>query len=173
MTSVKTKYPAHWTPVQIAAYELIHGFRHKKKEGAPAWEPFFAKTSGTLSNESNPDYQWAKLGLDDAIRMEQVAGSASILHAHARMLGHICIPVPNPEMPAGDVALLSKFAEWQAAMGKTCEHIRDALEDGRITRKEYQAITSAGFVHMTRFMEFLERVKTLQEGAGERRGDNK
>lgn len=156
-----TQHPAHWTVVQCAAYDLVHGYRYGNLRGAPAIAPAVGKSAALLSNEVNPDYQGAKLGLDDAIALERAAGSAPILHAHAQMLHHVCIPLPDHALDAGDVALLTGFADWRAALGHTCELIRDALADGKINEAERRGITEAGYQHMARFLEFLERVETL------------
>ena len=154
--------PAHWTPLQIAVYNLVHGFRHNGKKGAVAIAPFLGKSANSVSNEVNPDYEGAKFGLDDAVQAELIAKQYPILHAHAQMLNHACFPLPCPNIGAGDVALLSTFSNWQAAMGTTCQHIHNALEDGQITPAEYRMIADAGHAHMGKFMDFMERVKALQ-----------
>ena len=162
------KTPAHWNPVQIAAYDLVHSFKHGDKTGPQALAPFLGKTPKSLSNEVNADYQAHKFGLDDAVAAELAAGKAPILMAYAQMLNHVCFALPAPDMACGDVELLTKFADWQAAMGQTCMNIQQALDPNGpngsgISKKEARAIAEAGQAHMTRFMEFLERVKALVE----------
>lgn len=156
-------HPPHWTPIQCAAYDLVHNFSYHGQKGAPALAPAVGKSASLLSNEVSPDYQGAKLGLDDAIALERSAGTAPILHAHAQMLHHVCIALPDHDLNASDIELLTTFAEWQAAMGVTCGLIRDALADGRISPAERRAITDSGHRHMARFLEFLERVNCLTE----------
>ena len=158
----------HWTPVQTAYHGLIHGYELNGKRGAYAWAEIRDRSPNSISNEANPDYQSAKFGIDDAIQAELQAGIFPILHAHARMTGHICFRLPNPDLPLGDAALLDRFAAWQSAMGTTCEEIRLALDPNGpsgtgIARGEAESIAAAGYRHMQRFMVFLEELKSIQE----------
>ncbi len=158
----------HWTPVQAAYHSLIHNYEHNGKRGAYAWAEIRDKAPNSISNEANPDYQAAKFGIDDAIQAELQAGIFPILHAHARMTSHICFRLPRPDLHVGDVALLNRFADWQSAMGTTCEEIRSALDPNGpcgtgIARGEAESIAAAGYQHMQRFMDFLEELKSIQE----------
>jgi hypothetical protein len=155
--------PAHWTPVEAAAHSLVHEYRDGDKTGAEAMGPRIGKSPRLLSNEVNPDYEGAKLGLLTAVNIEREAGAADILHAHAQMLHHVCFALPYPDHFTGDVELLRLFADWQAALGLTCMEIQKSLEDNRITTDEVNAILRRGYLHMTRFMELLERFKELAE----------
>lgn len=163
MSHTDKKMPAHWTPVEFAAYCLVHGFELDGKGGAEAMGPRIGKNPRLLSNEVNPDYEGAKLGLLTAVNIEREAGAADILHAHAQMLHHVCFALPYPDHFTGDVELLRLFADWQAGIGLTCMEIQKALEDNRITFDEVNRIIKAGYAHMTRFMELLERFKELAE----------
>jgi hypothetical protein len=161
--------PAHWTPSQWAAYDLVHNFKADGLKGPAAMAPNLGlKTPRVLSNEVNADCRDHKFGLEDAITAEIAAGVYPILHAHAHMVRHVCFPLPDPCMPYGDAAILEKFAEWQAKMGRTCERIRAALDpDGpkgsRITHEEVAEIERFGEMHVAGFMEFIEVIKTLAE----------
>ena len=155
--------PAHWTPIEAAAYGLVHSFQDGDKTGAAAMGPRIGKSPRLLSNEVNPDYEGAKLGLLTAVNIEREAGAAEILMAHAQMLHHVCFAIPSPDHFTGDVELLKLFADWQAALGLTCMEIQQALEDNRITTDEVNRILKRGYAHMSRFMELLERFKELAE----------
>lgn len=158
----------HWTPVQAAAYHLLSTYEHDGHRGAQAMGPRIGKVPRVLNNEINPNYEDAKLGLNTAILMELESGRADILHGHAQMLRHVCFKLPDIGLAIGDAELLGSFSEWQSRMGVTCEHIRSALDPNgpngtRITITEANEIEAAGMVHISKFMEFLEKVRELAE----------
>ncbi|MBD3609287.1 MAG: hypothetical protein HUJ30_01935 [Gammaproteobacteria bacterium] len=157
----------HWSPVQCAAYKLLHFKNEYGIAGGEDLGPRIGKEPKTLDNEVNPNYSKAKLGLGTAVMMELEAGHAPILHAHARMLNHICFPMPDPNVDIDDVSLLFSFSEWQAHMGDTCDEIRKAFdprgENGsHISKQEAARIEEKGLHHISKFLEFLE---LLQEQA--------
>lgn len=157
-------HPAHWTLAQCAAYDLVHDYREGNRRGAAALARHLNKAANVISNEANPDYLGAKLGLEDALHIEQLSQDPRLLMAHAHSLGYTVLALP--ESPAaGDVELLNHFSEWQAAMGETCRRIHDALADGEITAEEAREVAAAGQHHMTRFMAFLERLESMAEPA--------
>ena len=160
--------PAHWTRLQYAAYQLAHGYRRGGKTGCEALAPFVGKAAHSLCNEVNPDYQGAKLGLDDALALELAADRYPILHAHAAACRHVCTRLPEPEHPIGDAELLDKFTEWQAAIGTTCGEIHEALGEGGpagcgIAKLELLTVWAAFHRHMTKGMELLECLKAMAE----------
>ena len=149
MSHDKNNIPAHWVPIEASAYLLVHGFVDGETKGAAAMGPRIGKNPRLLSNEVNPDYEGAKLGLLTAVNIEREAGAADILHAHAQMLHHVCFAIPSPDHFTGDVELLKLFADWQAGIGNTCMEINKALEDSRVTFDEVNRIIKAGYAHMT------------------------
>ncbi len=157
------KSPAHWSPLARAASEAVDAYKHDGKSGAVAMGPRVGKSAKLLCNELNEDFPGAKLGLTTAFFIDNELPRPAILYKYAEMLYHVCFPLPDPTVPCGDVELLTKFSEWQAAMGKTCQAIHEALADGRITEFESQTILSAGYAHMQKFMEFIQRIKELAE----------
>jgi hypothetical protein len=154
--------PDHWTPVQRAAWRTVHEFRRGAQSGANAIGPLVGKAPGTISNEVNPDVPSHKLGLDDAVALQHATADYRILGAMASSLHHIAMPLPD-YAPCSDVELLIKFSEWQARMGRTCEHIHDALADSKITQAEADRVRRAGHHQMRAFFEFLHRLETLVE----------
>lgn len=168
MSHTRNNHPTHWTPVQKAGYFLVHEYTSNGSKGPNALAPNIGKSGKVLNNEADPDYLGAKLGLETAVLAELESGSAEILHGHAQMLNHICFALPSPDLIVSDVELLMTFSEWQSSMGKTCAHIRDALDpDGpqgsKVSIEEANKIEQAGLAHMSKFMEFMERVKELAE----------
>ena len=154
---------AHWNPLIDTAHGAVREYANEGKVGATAMGPRIGKPSHVLSNELNGAYPGAKLGLETAYFIDNELPRPAILYKYAQMLNHVCFPLPDATIPCGDIELLTKFAEWQSAMGKTCQSIHAALEDGRITKQEADTIISTGYAHMRKFMEFIERVKELAE----------
>ncbi len=146
-----------WTPTQAACYDLIHHV------GADKVADFLGKAAKSVANEANPNYPDAKLGFEDMVEIEVWQQDYRPLYAHAQRCHHVCLPLPDPERIVADMAVLESFAEWQAALGMTCQEIRDALRDGKMTRAEGRRITAAFYEHMKRGLEFLEHVHAIEE----------
>lgn len=155
--------PAHWSPLITAAHNAVASYQHNGKSGAVAMAERIGKPARVINNETNDDYDGAKLGLTTAYLIDCELANPAILYKYAELLHHVCFPLPTPEINSSDDELLSKFSQWQAAMGKTCIAINEALADGRITKKESSLITDAGFAHMRKFMEFVETIKEKSE----------
>lgn len=165
--------PAHWNDLQWAGYRLIHEFRFGDLDGVEAAALYLGKQKHTLYNEANADYPGAKLGLVDAVHLEAEACQghperALLLHAHAAMCGHACWPLPDLRSLVCDTELLSQFAEWQAAIGRTCDELHHAFTKespggSRITRAEIAAVKARGFEQIREFMVFLDRLDSISE----------
>ena len=155
--------PSHWTPVQRAAYKMVHEFRHGDKEGAEALGPLVGKAPGTICNEVNPNVTTHKLGLEDTITYEHATRDYRPLQAHAQTLHHICISLPEISN-ASDIEVLNKFSNWQSKMGATCQVIHQAFDDHRISEEEVRTIREYGQVHMRAFLELVHRLEALIDG---------
>ncbi|MES9901106.1 MAG: phage regulatory CII family protein [Sedimenticola sp.] len=158
------------TALERAAHRLVLGFEHNGKRGAQAIGPFLGKTPASVSNEVNPDYDGAKLGLLDAVLIELAARQYPLLHEHARMTHHVCLPLPDPKHITGDASLFERFVAWQGAMGTTCQRIHEAFdpegEQGAgISHAEADAIAQAGQHHMSLFLGFLGEINHICEPA--------
>lgn len=160
----RSNLPADWTPIQIAYYRNVHDFVDPRtgKKGAEALGPPLGKSPKAISNEANPEVPGHKPGLEDSATVQLFTRDFQTLHAYAATLHHTAIPLPDYHN-CSDVELLTKFAEWQCRMGKTCEHIHRALEDGRVTSAEASRVRAAGYHHVQGFFEFLHRLETLVE----------
>ncbi|MEJ1487190.1 MAG: phage regulatory CII family protein [Candidatus Sedimenticola sp. (ex Thyasira tokunagai)] len=163
-------YKKETTALERAAKNLVKQFEHDGKTGAQAMAPFLGKEPNTVSNEVNPNYPQAKLGLLDAVLMELAAQQYPLLHEHARMTHHICLPLPDPKHIAGDASLFERFVAWQGAMGRTCQHIHEAFDPegdqgAGISHNEAEAIAQAGYHQMSLFLGFLAEIRQISEPA--------
>ena len=158
----------HWPAPISAAWELVHSFEADGKKGAEAMAPRIGKRPHVLSNEVNADYPDAKLGLLTAYFIECEAGRFDILHAYAAMHGHACWQLPKPNTVYGDLDLLARFSEWQAAMGKTCNQIHAAFahdsENGAgVSKKESAIVRAHAIAHVGKLMFFLAHLDAVSE----------
>lgn len=167
----RSEIPAHWTPIQVAAYRTVHEYADRKAgpkgpKGAAALGPKMGKSAATLSNEVSPDVPTHKYGLEDSITVQLLTGDYRQLHAYAAELHHVAIALPDFDT-VSDVELLNQFAEWQAALGRTCQEIHKSLADGQVDPIELQQVKAKGFAHIAKFFQFLQRMEQIAEPGDE------
>lgn len=129
--------------------------------------PRIGKSPHYLNNELNGNNA-AKLGLTTAYFIDCELPQPTILYKYAEMLNHACFPLPDPEHFTGDVELLSRFSDWQSAMGFTCSRIHGAFdpksENGsKISKGEAKEIREAAVSHIAKLMEFLNHIDEVAE----------
>jgi hypothetical protein len=156
MSQRRTVIPAHWTPVQEAAYLTVHEY------GSAELAPLMGKAQRYLDNEVNPDNEQAKLGLDDAVAIQHATRDYRILHAMGQTLGHACVQVADLS-GISDVQLLDSILEWDADIGQTKAAIREALDDGDVSDEEYRRIEREVFEDFARELAVLQRLRSLRE----------
>ncbi len=151
-----------FTVLDQAAWATVHEYTDGRASGAALLAPLVGKTPATLSNEVNPAVTTDKLGLADAVVLMHATRDYRILRACNQILHHVSIPLPD-YAPVSDVELLIKFAQWQTALGVTCEAIHNTLETRHITHKELVNIRTRAQDHIRLFFEFLSRMESLEE----------
>lgn len=156
--------PEEWTPLQRAAYSTVHDYRRGERRGAAALAPLVGKTPATLSNEVNPAMDYHKLGLEDSVVIQHATGDRRIIAAAAMELGGVFVHLP-PIDNVSDAELLTQFAAWQAALGRTAQSIHDALDDQRVTDMELAGIRDRFNAHMAAGLAFLSRLEAIAEAS--------
>jgi len=123
--------------LDIAIYETVHGYINPRtgKRGAAGLAPVVGMPASTLQNKANPAETFANLSMKEARSLMLATGDHRIGHQLMADIGEVCVPVPVHEFPA-DMDLLEAWAVWQAEIGETVLALKDALEDGRVTRAE-------------------------------------
>lgn len=108
-----------------------------------------------LANKANPKQQYNKLSLEEALKLQLITGDHRILHALARSLGYVLVPMDMP--PPSDVELLTLYAQWQDQAGQVHHAIATAFEDRRVTPAEqieierrFHVAESAGLTYIHR-----------------------
>lgn len=158
--------PEDWTPLQRASYATVHDYRRGNRRGAPALAPLVGKTPTTLSNEVNPVMDHHKFGLEDSIVVQHASGDLRIAQSYCMELGGVFVHLPPLEF-VSDAALLSQFADWQAALGHTAQAIHDALDDQRIDLDEVDRIRLHFNAHMAKGLAFLACIESIAEESDE------
>lgn len=156
--------PEEWTPLQRAQYATVHDYRRGNRRGAAALAPLVGKTPATLSNEVNPGMDYHKLGLEDSIVVQHASGDLRIVRAYCAELGGVFVQLPETAT-VSDTELLTQFAAWQAALGKSAQAIHDALEDQRIEPAELARVKDCFDHHMAQGLTFLHRFASIVDGA--------
>ena len=153
--SRRRSIPGHWTPVQEAAYLTIHDY------GVADLAQLVGKAPRVLDNEVNPEMTRHKLGLDDSVVYQHAAGDPRILHAMARALRHVCLPLPDELRNVSDEALLDAYAHYHAEMGETAAKIREALDDGAVSAAEFREVEREFYEDVQAGFELLNRLREL------------
>ncbi len=142
-----------------AQYRVVHEF----PGGARALAPLVGMNVGTLLNKVNPSMGSHHLSLREAVAISHTTGDYRILHACAQPLHHVCIPLVEFE-GMSDAALLDAYARYHADLGETAQAIRDALADGRVTRRELDRVKREFHEDVQAGLEFLDRLEALADG---------
>jgi len=159
--SRRTTLPAHWTPIQEAAYLTVHEFRTgQSTSGATALAPLVGKTPRTLDNEVNPDASNAKLSIEDAVTLMHATQDFRLLQSMGATLGFAMVEVAD-FTGMHDAALLDAYADWNAEIGETHSAIRDSLIDGKVTRIELENIRREMFEDFSKSLGLLARLEAL------------
>lgn len=122
--------------VADAAYLTVHDY----KGGAAALQVRMGKSN--LSAEVNPNIPTAKLGLEDAVRLQMLSGDYRILNAMALELGHLPPQLMSDEGAPAATAQAGHQALSDAAkeFGDVVSAAASALADERITPNEHAVI---------------------------------
>lgn len=112
-----------------------------------------------LANKANPKQRYNKLSLEEALKLQLITGDHRILHALARALGYVLVPMDMP--PPSDVELLTLYAQWQDQAGKVHHAIAKAFEDRRVTRDEIAEVERRFHVAESAGLTYIHRMEGL------------
>lgn len=146
----------HMDAIDEAAYALVHDY----PGGAPALAPRVGMNVGTLLNKANPSQEKHQLTVREALAIQVHRRATTMIDAEARVLGGVFVALGRFE-GVSDTELLSLYATYHAEIGETAAAIREALDDGRIERAEYQRIEREAFEDAHAMLELLARIRGL------------
>ncbi|MDH5393941.1 MAG: phage regulatory CII family protein [Gammaproteobacteria bacterium] len=125
----------HLSDLDDAKYAVVHDH----PGGSRSLAKLVGMNSGTLSNKVNADVETHHLTVDEAVAIQHATNDRRIIEIEARILGGCFVRLDDFTF-VSDVELLDKYAELHAAIGKTSQSIRLALEDNKITGNELKEI---------------------------------
>lgn len=143
------------SPVMLAAFRLV------RRYGAPHFAQVLGKSAQTVSNEVNPNYPTAKLGLDDALTMSVFANDREILNAWALEQSCMVLPltaeVPGTEDIAPRTALAAReFADLMGALA-------GELADGDVSANDVALIEREAAELMRALQDVLSAVRAKHQ----------
>lgn len=112
--------------VQDAAHGIAHDYGVELMAGRLGIRP------KVLNSQVNPNDPTHVLGLNTAVRMQQLADRFDILYAMAESLDHVCIRKPSVVPAEINSAIASSCVEF----GEFIQKVTDSLKDGKVTRAE-------------------------------------
>ena len=111
-----------------------------------------------LSNKLNPDQEFHKLSLGEAVAITELSNDNRILEAWANMRGFMLVSVPA--QVCCDEDLCDQLLVLNESMGNALATIKAARSDGVIDRIEFEQIKH-------RIYELVKESLSLQEVVGE------
>lgn len=110
----------------------VHRTAHDFPGGIPALAAAMGQKPGVLKNKVDPNSEWNKLSLDEALQMMLLANDRRILSELARELG--C--EVQGGRPMRNEHLIESLLKEQAEHGDVASMLAKVLEDGRVTPRE-------------------------------------
>ena len=141
-----------------AKYDVVHDF---KPLGAKSLAPLVSMNPGTLSNKVNPSIETHHLTVDEAVRIQAVTRDYRILHAEARALNHVAIPIPESDF-CSDIELLNAYADWTKEIGETAAAIQDLLQ-ARVTPEKMAAVKREIYEDTHTALKMFSRIEQLRD----------
>lgn len=121
--------------VADAAYHTVHDY----PGGAAALQVRMGKTN--LSGEVNPNIKTAKLGIEDAVTVQALAGDFRVLYAMAVELGHFP-PVPMPDgVSISDAPCMQTLSEAAKEFSDVVSTVAAGLADGKVSDNDLASAT--------------------------------
>lgn len=153
--------PAVATDVQESVRRLVmaYGAEHLASETGTAL--------GTIYNKVNPhESSHHKTTLAEAVLwsvLAQRAGTAhaaDVLHAFARTLNHVAIPMPDLSAVC-DAALLELITKVGVEEGEFFAAVNKALTDRKFSRRDHAAIRREAYEAMAAIAEAVSRIEGM------------
>lgn len=157
---MNTTNPINGLPDTTLVKKAIKNTVSRYRGGARAMGKLLNKAPNVLSNEINPSQPNHKLGLLDAIYIIHISGDFQLLEAIAACLNHSIVSLGDFSATS-DTELLDLYARWHGEIGDVAREVSMALEDGRISRDEFERIRQEGIEQIHWFFEFQARLEAL------------
>ena len=121
-----------------AFYHTVHDY----PGGAESLAPRMGMSPSVLNNKADRKKDSNKPLLADSDKLMALTGDYRVLHALARLHGHVCIAV-NTAVPTSDLAVLELVTQVWRTNGDVGRAVDDVLADGRVDRHELESVSEA------------------------------
>lgn len=103
------------------------------------------------------------LSIDTAELIIDVTDSDELAHAAARQRGGVFVKLPDPSMPASDLAVLELVTHVWRANGDVGRAVDETLADGRVELGELAAVRQAIYRTQQAMTAMLQRMESMAE----------
>lgn len=103
------------------------------------------------------------LSIDTAELIIDVTDSDELVHAAARQRGGVFVKLPDPSMPASDLAVLELVTHVWRANGDVGRAVDETLADGRVELGELAAVRQAIYRTQQAMTAMLQRMESMAE----------
>lgn len=147
-----------------AIHDTVHDYRNPNsgKKGPGALAPLIGMAASTLQNKADRKQEFAHLGLKEARSVMLATNNFRILEQFNHDLGFVAVPVPHIENPA-DMDLLDAHLDWTNEFGETAGAIKQALQDGTLTRDELDKIKKEFYEDFEKGQVLMQRLEGMCE----------
>lgn len=144
--------------VTDAAYDTVHQY----PGGSEALAPRLGMSAAILRGKVNPNTDRNLLSLQEADALMARTGDFRILHALCAQHGFVAQRSDAPESGS----LISALLQAAAAKGDLAELVSSALDDGRISPNEADAIARGCAAVMSRLVQVSQHAEAAAERGG-------
>ncbi|MGV7210477.1 phage regulatory CII family protein [Oxalobacteraceae bacterium A2-2] len=115
-----------------------------------------------LRNKVNANVSTNYLNPLELQALLQLTGDMSVLHALAREVGHVCIPI-QAEAAASDVAILELVTQVWSASGEVGTEVHATLADGIVEQHEIERVKAAVYRVNRALADMVSRLEGMAE----------
>ena len=133
---------------------------HDHPGGAASLAPRMGMSAAVLCNKADPKKECNKPLLIDVDKVMGLTGDFRILQALAHKHGFLLIKAPDGTEEC-DMSVLESVMETGVAHGQFMQSIHAALSDGRVDKKEVEAISEAERALQTAAATTTRRMKGM------------
>jgi hypothetical protein len=145
--------------------DILDAFYHTCHDypgGIEALAPRVGVQAGVLRNKACTTNTANKPTFAEALSVCEFTGDHRMVHAFADALGYVCVKV-DQGVTAGDLAVLELVTKGLSAHGEVGAAVYSALADGRIERREMDAIEKAVYDTVRSMQELKARIASMAE----------
>ena len=138
-----------------AVYNSVHNY----PGGATALAPRIGiKSPAVLNSKVNPNTETHHITLEEAVRVMEITGDYSILHAINARLGKVSVDLPDIPESHGDVCLMEEMLEVSVKKGDVNRLFKKMMADRRITTGEAKDMDTLIYALIQQLTVFQQQI---------------